>query len=211
MPVGLPLLASVSRPAVELDVVRPSGSVRTVVEGGVSLVSLAAGRARLYSAAARRSLGGHLRPAAQGRTSNGDLHTGWAFTNSGGGLRLISSRFHLPASSCAILGIRLDHWNGFGSDVLAVADGVVVAALDDTLDEAAQPVAPENASGNYVAIDIGSGQFAFYEHIQRGSVAVKAQQRVRRGQVIARLGSSGSTSIGPHLHFHVAAANSLLR
>ena len=33
-------------------------------------------------------------------------------------------------------------------------------------------------------------------------------QRVRRGDVIAKLGSSGSTSIGPHLHFHVADANS---
>ncbi|HEX2344629.1 MAG TPA: M23 family metallopeptidase [Vicinamibacterales bacterium] len=31
-----------------------------------------------------------------------------------------------------------------------------------------------------------------------------------RGQVIAKLGSSGSTSIGPHLHFHVADASSLL-
>ncbi len=126
------------------------------------------------------------------------------------GLRSISSRFHLPASLVRNPGIRPDQWNGFGSDVLAVADGVVVAALDDTLDEAAQPVALENASGNYVAIDIGSGQFAFYEHLQRGSVTVKAGQRVRRGQVIARLGSSGSTSIGPHLHFHIADANSLL-
>ena len=30
------------------------------------------------------------------------------------------------------------------------------------------------------------------------------------GEVIAKLGSSGSTSIGPHLHFHVANTNSLL-
>jgi murein DD-endopeptidase len=106
--------------------------------------------------------------------------------------------------------IRPDNWNGFGSDVLAVADGTVVAALDDTPDDTPQPVAPENASGNYVAIDIGSGRFAFYEHLQRGSVAVKAGQPVRRGQVIARLGSSGSTSMGPHLHFHIADTNSLL-
>jgi murein DD-endopeptidase len=61
-----------------------------------------------------------------------------------------------------------------------------------------------------VALDIGGGRFAFYEHLQRGSVAVKTGQRVRRGQVIARLGSSGSTSIGPHLHFHVADQNSVL-
>ena len=35
-------------------------------------------------------------------------------------------------------------------------------------------------------------------------------QRVRSGQAIAELGSSGSTSSGPHLHFHVADRNSLL-
>jgi murein DD-endopeptidase MepM/ murein hydrolase activator NlpD len=41
-------------------------------------------------------------------------------------------------------------------------------------------------------------------------VAVKQGERVRAGQVIARLGSSGSSSIGPHLHFHVADANATL-
>ncbi|HWI20097.1 MAG TPA: M23 family metallopeptidase [Vicinamibacterales bacterium] len=100
--------------------------------------------------------------------------------------------------------------NGFGADVLAVADGTIAAALDDTADDMPQPVSPELASGNYVAIDIGDGHFAFYEHLQQGSVRVKAGDRVKRGQVIGRLGSSGSSSIGPHLHFHVADANSLL-
>ncbi len=39
---------------------------------------------------------------------------------------------------------------------------------------------------------------------------VKPGNASRAAQVIAKLGSSGSTSIGPHLHFHVADANSLL-
>jgi murein DD-endopeptidase len=100
--------------------------------------------------------------------------------------------------------------NGFGADVLSVADGTVVAVVDDTPDHHPQPVAPEIASGNYVVIDIGGGRFAVYEHLQQGSVAVKSGQRVTRGQAIARLGASGSTSIGPHLHFHIADANSVL-
>jgi murein DD-endopeptidase MepM/ murein hydrolase activator NlpD len=61
-----------------------------------------------------------------------------------------------------------------------------------------------------VALDLGAGRFAFYEHLQRGSVRVKQGQKVRRGDVLARLGSSGSSSIGPHLHFHVADANHTL-
>jgi hypothetical protein len=113
---------------------------------------------------------------------------------------------------------RPPDWNGFGADVLAVADGTIAAAVDDTPDDlppfdSAQGrrlVALERGSGNYISIDLGGGRFAFYEHLQRGSVRVRTGQRVTRGAVIARLGSSGSTSIGPHLHFHVADANSLL-
>jgi murein DD-endopeptidase len=39
---------------------------------------------------------------------------------------------------------------------------------------------------------------------------VKAGDRVKRGQVVGRLGNSGSSSIGPHLHFHVSDASSPL-
>lgn len=100
--------------------------------------------------------------------------------------------------------------NGWGAEVLAVADATVAAAVDGVPDDLPQPVAPDVASGNYVALDLGGGRFAFYEHLQRGSVRVKPGDRVRRGDVLAKLGSSGSSSIGPHLHFHLADANSPL-
>ena len=72
------------------------------------------------------------------------------------------------------------------------------------------PVPLERASGNHVVLDLGNGRFAFYEHLRQGSIVVRAGERVRRGQTIGQLGSSGSTSIGPHLHFHVADANAAL-
>jgi murein DD-endopeptidase len=102
--------------------------------------------------------------------------------------------------------------NGYGTDVLAVADALVVDASDGLPDSfgASGPMPPENAAGNYVTLDIGGGRFAFYEHLQQGSVTVRKSQRVTRGDVIGRLGGSGSTSIGPHLHFHVADRNSHL-
>jgi hypothetical protein len=104
--------------------------------------------------------------------------------------------------------------NGYGAEVLAVADGLVVHAMDDIADNVGTPTAAahalENATGNFVAIDIGNGRFAFYEHLQHGSVGVKPGDHVRRGQVIGRLGNSGSTSTGPHLHFHVSDAASAL-
>ena len=39
---------------------------------------------------------------------------------------------------------------------------------------------------------------------------VKVGDQVTSGQVIARVGSSGSVSAGPHLHFHVSDGHSLL-
>jgi peptidase M23-like protein len=107
------------------------------------------------------------------------------------------------------------NWYGYGAEVLAVADAVVAEAVDDmtespTLSQEEASMALENASGNYIALDLGSGRFAFYEHLQHGSIAVKRGDRVKSGQVIARLGNSGSSSSGPHLHFHVADARTEL-
>lgn len=102
--------------------------------------------------------------------------------------------------------------DGFGADVLAVSDGVVAATRDGVPEPekgaARAPVALADAPGNYVALDIGGGRYAFYEHLAPG-LAVRPGQRVRRGQVIARVGSTGSAS-RPHLHLHVSDASAPL-
>jgi murein DD-endopeptidase MepM/ murein hydrolase activator NlpD len=58
------------------------------------------------------------------------------------------------------------------------------------------------AGGNYAVVEIGNGRYAFYAHMQPGSVRVKAGDKVTAGQVIGLLGNSGNTDT-PHLHFHV--------
>lgn len=100
---------------------------------------------------------------------------------------------------------------GYGAEVIAVADGSVVAARDDFADPERRdpnPVNAENATGNYVAIDIGDGRIVFYEHLKQG-LAVKRGDRVRRGQLLGRVGATGQVG-GTHLHFHVADTNSPL-
>ena len=67
----------------------------------------------------------------------------------------------------------------------------------------------DKATGNYVSINIGNGQVVFYEHLKPGSIQVKAGQPVKKGAVIASLDFTGQTT-GPHLHFHIANANSPL-
>lgn len=107
------------------------------------------------------------------------------------------------------------NWHGYGAEVLAVADAIVIEAHDDISESpsvaAAQGTVPlENVSGNFVSLDLGGGRYAFYEHLKHGSVRVKPGDRVKGGDVIGQLGNSGSSSAGPHLHFHVADARAEL-
>jgi murein DD-endopeptidase len=101
---------------------------------------------------------------------------------------------------------QVANWIGYGADVLAVADGTVVATRNDypesrTLKNPRHPLG--EGSGNFVSLALGDGRYAHYEHLRPGSIRVRPGERVHRGQVIAALGFSGD-STGPHLHFHVS-------
>ncbi|WP_175597231.1 M23 family metallopeptidase [Peristeroidobacter soli] len=101
------------------------------------------------------------------------------------------------------------NYYAFGHDALAVADGVVAAVLDGIpnnvpgIDSRAQPITLANVGGNFVQLDVGGGLYAFYAHLQPGSLRVKVGDKVRRGQVIGLVGNTGN-STEPHLHFHLS-------
>ncbi len=106
----------------------------------------------------------------------------------------------------------------YGKDVLAVADGRVVTARDGLPENIpghgdafhpAVPITLETVAGNTITLDLGGGQFAYYMHLQPGSLRVKAGDRVRRGQVLAHVGASGDAR-EPHLHFEVTTSSKLL-
>lgn len=106
----------------------------------------------------------------------------------------------------------------YGKTVLAVADGRVVSARDGLPDNIpghgelfhpAVPITLETVAGNTITLGLGGGQFAHYMHLQPGSLRVKAGDRVRRGQVMARIGASGDAR-EPHLHFEVTTSSKLL-
>jgi murein DD-endopeptidase MepM/ murein hydrolase activator NlpD len=56
--------------------------------------------------------------------------------------------------------------------------------------------------GNYVRIDHGNGYQTAYAHLSRFARGLRAGDRVRQGEVIGYVGSTG-VSTGPHLHFEV--------
>jgi hypothetical protein len=106
----------------------------------------------------------------------------------------------------------------YGKPVLAVADGAVVTARDGLPDNTpghgasfhpAVPITLETVAGNTITLELGGGQFAYYLHLQPGSVVVKPGNRVRRGQVLARIGASGDAR-EPHLHFEVTTSSKLV-
>jgi hypothetical protein len=103
----------------------------------------------------------------------------------------------------------------YGTDALAVADGVVTEVKDGIpenvpgIDSRAVPITLETVGGNHVILDIGGGHFAFYAHLQPGTLRVKLGEKVRRGQVLGLVGNSGN-STEPHLHFQIENANSPL-
>jgi murein DD-endopeptidase MepM/ murein hydrolase activator NlpD len=75
-----------------------------------------------------------------------------------------------------------------GTPIFATADGIVAFS---------RPVAN---MGNIVVIEHGFGYSTIYAHIKQSNV--KPGQRVKQGDVIAFVGSSGRTT-GPHLHYEV--------
>ena len=101
-------------------------------------------------------------------------------------------------------GARNEQWFGFGAEVTAVAPGTVVFMRDGLADETPKSLPmvqrPGEGAGNHVIVQIEPGVWAFYAHLQMGSVGVEIGDRVVTGQPIGRLGNSGN-SIGPHLHF----------
>lgn len=59
--------------------------------------------------------------------------------------------------------------------------------------------------GNYVVIDHGNGYQTLYGHLLNGSILVKAGDKVKQGQRIGTMGSTGR-STGTHCHFEIKTA-----
>ena len=60
--------------------------------------------------------------------------------------------------------------------------------------------------GNIVLLKLCNGWKVLYAHAQKGSIKFKPGQKVDIGQVIANMGSSGS-STGSHIHFEIRTNN----
>ena len=97
---------------------------------------------------------------------------------------------------------QLTSYVAFGQPVLAPGDGIVTAVAATLPDLPIGTTDYKNLEGNYVVLDVGGQRHVMFAHLKRGSARVAVGDRVERGQPIAQVGNSGSTS-EPHLHLQV--------
>ncbi len=90
---------------------------------------------------------------------------------------------------------------GFNSPIYSIASGTVVYTYDSCSPTGYYGSSCGGALGNYVIIDHGNNIYATYGHNASNTVSVG--DTVLRGDIIAYMGSSGS-STGTHLHFAVS-------
>jgi len=83
----------------------------------------------------------------------------------------------------------IDIAGSLGKTILAAGSGMVVFA------------GWTSKFGNMIVVYHGEDTFSYYAHASR--LLVSDRSSVRKGDPIAELGNSGSTSKGPHLHFEI--------
>lgn len=104
----------------------------------------------------------------------------------------ISSRFSLGRKHPILGTIRphyaVDYAAPTGTPIVAAADGVVIFA------------GKRGGYGNLIEIRHENNLKTLYAHLSSFASGIKAGKKVKRGQMIGRVGSTG-LSTGPHLHF----------
>jgi hypothetical protein len=107
--------------------------------------------------------------------------------------------------ACQSDGIKNEDYYVYGREILASAEGRVVASVDGFLDNLPGSLNPFSSSGNFVIVRHAELEYSAYLHLQQGSIKVRVGENVNAGQILGRCGNSGNSST-PHLHFQLMNA-----
>lgn len=99
-------------------------------------------------------------------------------------------------------GKRNEDYYAYGQEVLAVADGTVVTAIDGVPENEPGSENQSVVGGNSVVVQHTDTLFSVYAHLQPGKRRVRAGTKVRAGTVLGLCGNSGNAT-EPHLHFQM--------
>lgn len=87
-------------------------------------------------------------------------------------------------------------------EIISPVDGKIIAVKDDEEDIDANSEDFTSTEGNYVYIKVKeTGTFLLLNHLKQDSLEVTLGDKVEAGDLLGRVGNSGSTS-EPHLHIH---------
>lgn len=118
----------------------------------------------------------------------------------------ITSPFWEPRGNTFHKGIDIAASGVYGKPVLASDSGIVYACYSGCTHDYGKlkSCGCGGGYGNYVMIDHGNGKMTIYGHLSK--VNVSNHQKVKRGETIGSVGSSG-WSTGPHLHYETRLFN----
>jgi hypothetical protein len=100
---------------------------------------------------------------------------------------------------------QLSSYAYYGANIYCAGEGKVVTVVRDIKDQvpgAPAPVSAEEAAGNQVIVEMKGKHFVMYAHFEPNTITVHVGDSVKTGQVLGKLGNSGSSST-PHLHIQV--------
>ncbi len=153
---------------------------------------------------ARLAVGGPFEPATGGDATFKQLFTSWKKLDNlaDGAIAVPSDKPVKTADFTSGYGVRSDPFKGraamhAGIDLAGPVGTPIYATADGTVSDASYN---SGGYGNLVKLDHGRGIETRYGHMS--SLLVRAGQRVSRGQLIGRMGSTGR-STGSHLHYEV--------
>lgn len=152
----------------------------------------------------RLAIGGPFEPATKTDPTFKALFNSWKKLDSlqDGVIAVPSDKPVKTAAYTSSFGVRSDPFKGgaamhAGIDLAGPVGTPIYATADGTVSEAGWN---GGGYGNLIKLDHGRGIETRYGHLS--SLSVRAGERVKRGQMIGRMGSTGR-STGSHLHYEV--------
>ncbi|MGI8931079.1 MAG: M23 family metallopeptidase, partial [Sphingomicrobium sp.] len=152
----------------------------------------------------RFAQGGPFEPVGKGDATFKQLFSSWKKLDNlaSGAIAVPSDKPVKTAEFTSGYGIRSDPFRGSavkhaGIDLAAPIGTPIYATADGVVSDAGYN---NGGYGNLIKLDHGKGIETRYGHLS--AILVSAGQRVTRGQMIGRMGSTGR-STGSHLHYEV--------
>jgi murein DD-endopeptidase MepM/ murein hydrolase activator NlpD len=135
--------------------------------------------------------------------SGGEFREGAAQRN------LLQQQYAYEFSAMDATGLRYkndgkanEDYIGYGKEVLAPADGIIMEVIDGVRENPPGFRNPYAPIGNAIIIQHSTREYSVLSFLKQGSTRVKVGDKIARGQVIGLCGSSGSAT-EPVIHYHL--------